>query len=319
MPIIQTLASGSARGFGQLGFSKTIVTGGTLTSDSTYYYRTFTANGTLTIAGGPIVIEYMLVGGGGAGGERSANYHFTGGGGGGAAIRSAVSLSNATSIGIGSYSVVVGAGGAIGSSGVASTFNSVTAPGGGRGAGVPNPSATGGGGGGGSISGSTYGSGYTLGGGGSPASSTGAKGGNSSGSWWNGSSYEQSAGGGGGGTYTGSSAGDGVAALGTNTGGAGGYGWVCPLPSANWYSVTGVGDSQFGFTYFGGGGAGGSAVNYVTNGNGGVGGGGIGAANTAAAAGTVNTGGGGGGGGYSGVSKAGGSGSLTIRYLKTAV
>jgi hypothetical protein len=47
-----------------------VVTGGTLTSDATYYYRTFTANDTLTITGDkPLAFDYVLVGGGGGGGE----------------------------------------------------------------------------------------------------------------------------------------------------------------------------------------------------------------------------------------------------------
>lgn len=44
------------------------VTGGTLTSDETYYYRTFTANDTLTVTGGSVNFDYVIVGGGGGGG-----------------------------------------------------------------------------------------------------------------------------------------------------------------------------------------------------------------------------------------------------------
>lgn len=44
------------------------VTGGTLTSDATYYYRTFTANDTLTVTNGTLNFDYVVVGGGGGGG-----------------------------------------------------------------------------------------------------------------------------------------------------------------------------------------------------------------------------------------------------------
>lgn len=44
------------------------VSGGTLTSDATYYYRTFTANDTLTVTNGTLNFDYVVVGGGGGGG-----------------------------------------------------------------------------------------------------------------------------------------------------------------------------------------------------------------------------------------------------------
>ena len=43
---------------------KPVVTGGTLTSDSTYYYRTFTGNGTLTITGGTVSCDLLTIAGG---------------------------------------------------------------------------------------------------------------------------------------------------------------------------------------------------------------------------------------------------------------
>jgi len=52
------------------------LTGGTLTSDATYYYRTFSSNGTLGHTGGQITLNLFLAGGGGGGG-------YGGGGGGG--------------------------------------------------------------------------------------------------------------------------------------------------------------------------------------------------------------------------------------------
>jgi hypothetical protein len=54
-----------------------ITGGGTVTSDSTYYYRTFTASTTITIQNGPIAYESICIAGGGGG-------NFMGGGAGGA-------------------------------------------------------------------------------------------------------------------------------------------------------------------------------------------------------------------------------------------
>ena len=42
-----------------------LVTGGTLTSDATYYYRTFTSNGTLAISGiGTLSCDLLIIAGG---------------------------------------------------------------------------------------------------------------------------------------------------------------------------------------------------------------------------------------------------------------
>jgi len=43
------------------------VTGGTLTSDATYYYRTFTSNGNLVVTGS-VTMDYQIIAGGGSGG-----------------------------------------------------------------------------------------------------------------------------------------------------------------------------------------------------------------------------------------------------------
>ena len=68
-PLISTLGAGSARGFGYgLGPSLPVVAGGTLYSDATYYYRKFTANGTLAVTGGNVTMDVLLVAGGGGGG-----------------------------------------------------------------------------------------------------------------------------------------------------------------------------------------------------------------------------------------------------------
>ena len=56
------------------------VTGGTLASDATFYYRTFTGNGTLGVKGFTLTADILVVAGGGGGG-----YPNTAGGGGGGA------------------------------------------------------------------------------------------------------------------------------------------------------------------------------------------------------------------------------------------
>ena len=48
---------------------KSTVTGGTLTSDSTYFYRSFTGNGTLSIADADLLCDFLVIGGGGGGGS----------------------------------------------------------------------------------------------------------------------------------------------------------------------------------------------------------------------------------------------------------
>jgi len=106
-----------------LGKSVSVVTGGTLSSDSNYYYRTFTSNGTLTISGAPLVCSYIIVGAGGAGA-------YGGGGGGGGGFRAFSST-----LAPNSYNAVIGAGGNSYSNGGNTTFNSLSATGGGVGGG----------------------------------------------------------------------------------------------------------------------------------------------------------------------------------------
>ena len=60
-----------------------VVTGGTLTSDATYFYRTFTANGTLGITGPDLTADILVIAGGGGGGGADNNGPFGGGGGAG--------------------------------------------------------------------------------------------------------------------------------------------------------------------------------------------------------------------------------------------
>jgi hypothetical protein len=94
-----------------LGRSRPIptVSGGTLTSDDEFFYRTFTASGTLTITGGPLLCSMTLAGGGGAGGGAYTGGGSTwcGGGGGGAGV----AFFPESGLGAGTYAVVIGAGG----------------------------------------------------------------------------------------------------------------------------------------------------------------------------------------------------------------
>ena len=129
MPLI-----GVSSSHGMSARLKPVVAGGTLSSDETYYYRAFTTNDTFSVSGGNISGDYMLVAGGGAGGDASYNVDYfqtTHGGGGGAG---GLLSGTGTTLTTGDYPIVIGAGGAIDAfTGSNSTFNGVTANGGGRG------------------------------------------------------------------------------------------------------------------------------------------------------------------------------------------
>lgn len=103
------------------------VTAGTMTSDATYFYYTFLDTGTIKFPR-TISATVLIVGGGGAGGGRMG-----GGGGGGGVLEQTFTLAANTT-----YIATVGAGGVgaylAGSNGTSSSFASVTAYGGGRGA-----------------------------------------------------------------------------------------------------------------------------------------------------------------------------------------
>ena len=64
MTILGIIASASA--------PRSVVTGGTLTSDATYFYRTFTSSGTLDVANLALLADYFVVGGGGGWGDPAA-------------------------------------------------------------------------------------------------------------------------------------------------------------------------------------------------------------------------------------------------------
>lgn len=133
------------------------VTGGTLTSDATYYYRTFTSNGTLSISGGNVTMDVLIVGSGGQGGPAtrsgpaaSRTFRY-GGGGGGSGVKY-----NASQSLTGDKTIVIAAGTG---TPTASTFTDFTGAGrggtGGSGngndAGSGDSTLGGGGGGGGSY------------------------------------------------------------------------------------------------------------------------------------------------------------------------
>jgi hypothetical protein len=238
-----------------------VVTGGTLTSDATYYYRTFTSNGTLGVSGyAALVTDVLLVAGGGAGG-----FNYGGGGGaGGLVYATSVSYSSNATITIGAGGTINGINIARGNPGGNSTCTGVT-------------TAIGGGGGGGAIP--EYEKDGGVGGSGGGASS-----------YWNGDAV------GGAGT-----AGQGYAGgdeSGTRAGGGGGASGPGNVNVGFNGFKGGDGLTYFGTTYAGGGGGGGASAE-AYGGPGGAGGGGNGGSQNASGANASFYGGGGGGGGPS--------------------
>jgi hypothetical protein len=165
-----------------------------VTSDATYYYCTFSTNGTFSVSGSSLVADVLLVGGGGGGGNNGTNQSGGGGGGG-------ISYVSSATFAVGSTSATVGYGGASGSVGGGTSLGSNSAFGGNGASG-----AGGGGGGGGTYYGGTGGNAVTS------TCTLGAVGGDGASVW--GTYY----GGGGGSGDCGSGSG------GSNSGGAGGAG-----------------------------------------------------------------------------------------------
>lgn len=99
------------------------VSGGTLTSDATYYYRTFTSNGNFIVSNASLTVDVTYVGGGGGGSANNTDNQGLGGryngapGGGGSGVntRSGIVVSPSTN------AIVIGAGGAGASQGSFST------------------------------------------------------------------------------------------------------------------------------------------------------------------------------------------------------
>lgn len=134
-----------------------VVSGGILSEDSTYFYRTFLSSDTLTVSSAPLVgAEILLIAGGGVNGPGEywggANREGGGGGAGGLINEAALNLDPE------SYSVIIGAGGGNNSSLTGSVF-ARTAIGGGYGANLYYYAAGSGGSGGGGDWGSGGGAG----------------------------------------------------------------------------------------------------------------------------------------------------------------
>jgi hypothetical protein len=289
------------------GVGGTDATGGTITSDSNFTYHTFTSSGVFIPSVKLKNAEALVIaGGGGGGGGKNANETGGGGGGAGGLVLLSVPLLNAGT----AYSVVVGSGGAagttstgVGTNGTGSNFIAAAAVGGG-------------------------------GGGSKTVSNNGALGNGSSGGSGGGASGQQN------GTSTGGSGTAGQGNAGGNSqfsvaGGGGGAGFAGALAQGNdfyeggwglpyhvWGMATGTGDLVQGQYYYAGGGGGGHYASVSGTASGGRGGGGAGGANGTAAgsAATANTGGGGGGGSNASTPRAGGaggSGLVIIRYPNT--
>ena len=257
-----------------------LATGGSIANLNGYRIHIFNSTATFN-ALLPLNVEYLIVAGGGSAG--SPQYHSGGGGAGGV-------LQGSCLVNAGTYTVTVGSGGSNpggsntkGNNGSNSSFNGLTALGGG-GAGV--------------YSNQTGLSGGSGGGGGAQGGIVGTAGTGTSGQGYNGGSFDGTSsnkhGGGGGG------AGGAGTTGGVSTGGNGGIGILS--------SISGI------LNYYGGGG-GGSTETLGETTTGGLGGGGNGNHNTGEN-GTANTGGGGGGGERvaPATSGSGGSGIIIIRY-----
>jgi hypothetical protein len=285
-------------------FTGPTVSGGTLTSDSTYYYRTFTETGTLTVSNSSLNTDTLIVAGGGGGG-----YQVGGGGGAGGYVQ----LSN-YSIPVGSSSITIGSGGAGGTggsrsgNGIDTTFV------------VNSVSLTATGGGGGSNHSATYNQNTNQGWNG--GSGGGGSGDNNMVNELGGSSTQSTSVGGQSGVGFGNSGGQGRASNWAGGGGGGAAAAGSNSPSQSVGGNGGAGKLWLNGSYYAGGG-GGCNNEGSSNVSGGVGGGGAGTGNgnnSSAKNGSSNTGGGGGGvRDTSGNGGTGGSGIVIVRYLKSVV
>lgn len=293
MPIIGTGAS-----HGTSARLKPVVTGGTLSSDATYYYRAFTGNGTLEVTGATLTADVLIIAGGANGGTGIYSpdpetgevfWNIGSGGGAGGLVSSSSSIINPSAL-----AVTIGAGGG-GSGSNSSVTGYTTALGGGTGSGN-----------GGRLYTSGYGTPNRV----EPGAGTagqGNRGGNTTGT-----NGRTSQGGGGAG-------GQGID-FATQSRPDGGVG---SSYFSSWGSVTGLGQNVSGTYYFAGGG-GGYSGGGAGAGLGGLGGGTDGAQSASSSNSPANTGGGSGGvsvgfsGGAVGAGN-GGSGVVIFRYLKTAV
>jgi hypothetical protein len=275
----------SLYGISAIGGTTPKATGGTVTSDATYWYHTFEMSGNF-VPNQSLSCDYLVVAGGGGGASDG------GGGGGAGGFRTGSSFSVTAQ----NYPVLVGGGGrgAVagqnqGVAGSDSIFSSITSTGGGRGS-IAQNAGTGGSGGG-------AGGSFTGGAGNTPSTSPSQ--GNSGGNGFGGGGIYGSGGGGGAGAAGGTGT--------TSVAGNGGNG------TASSISGTSV-------TYAGGGGGGAyQSSTFATGGTGGGGNAGANGGNNPGGNGTQNLGGGGGGNHYqtaSTVGGNGGSGIVIVRYAK---
>jgi len=226
MPIIGTGAShGASSRF------KSVVSGGTLSSDATYFYRTFTGNGTLIVSASTLTCDVLIGAGGGSGGG-SGSGSASGGG----------SFTSGYAATPGSYPFVIGA------AQNDSTGIGITAYAGGAGSAVTNGNSGGSGSGAGpyvytggaatkASSGTIL---YGNAGGNSVTASGGISGSGGGGGW----------GGGGGSNFSAGPVGDKV-----GFGGAAGSGTTA---YNSWSQATGIGQLSGGVYYIGAGAAGNS-------------------------------------------------------------
>lgn len=288
--------NGDRPGTPQLGMGRWNSTGGYMEIWNGVQWQNITGN---------YAIDYVIVAGGGGGG------YWKGGGGGGAGGL----LANTTTVAVGTaYTITVGSGGGSTTKGSNSSAFSLTAIGGGYGAGqFGDLSYTFSGGSGGSGGGAID---WTNSGGSAGSVGSGTSGqGYAGGLGGNGNANGGNAAGGGGGA--GAVGGAGTAG-GFGDGGAGGVGYQS--------SISGTA------TYYAGGGGGGLTRQFFSTGSnqggaGGLGGGGKGGGSnpdTAGVSGTANTGGGGGGSGENYTTQtetgagSGGSGIVVIRYASAS-
>jgi hypothetical protein len=116
-----------------IGLGDFIAVGGSVVDLAGFRYHTFTASGSFQVLTGAKVIDYLIVAGGGGGAGSFPNTTTGGGGGAGGLLTGTVNAA------VGTYSVIVGAGGSggvgatIGTNGQNSQFGDLIAIGGGRG------------------------------------------------------------------------------------------------------------------------------------------------------------------------------------------
>ena len=277
-------------------FASALTAGGTVFSDSSYFYHAFTNNGTFTTGSLPLTVDVLTIAGGGAGGSGSRG---AAGGAGGLVYSSSVAVTANSS-----QTVTVGAGGAVGAwndsniaggsvSGNPSQFGSQTqAVGGGRGGSYDS---------GGQATGGSGGGGWYV----NPGAAGTSGQGNAGGAGYSSPNY-----GGGGGGGAGQAGSQGT----STTGGKGGDG---VSTYSSWGAATGYGQNISGTYWFSGGGSADLYGPYATNpGVPGQGGGGTGrnpsGTQNSACNGQDYTGGGGGSNG------SGGKGIVIVRYARAS-